>query len=298
MFTSVRLLDLRTTLERLGRGPGDPTHRVTAGGDVWRTARGAAGTATFRLRQLDRSSVSCEAWGALSADVLHRLPDLLGERDDHSAFDPRLPLLAAAHRANPGLRTPRTRFVLDALMSAVIEQRVLTIDARAAWSRLHIRFGDPAEGPCPAGMRSPLSAAQWLSIPSWEWHRAGVDARRARTALACAQVARRIEETADLPVADAARRLLSIPGVGPWTTAEVAQRALGDSDAVSVGDYHLASNVGWTFVGHPIDDVAMLELLEPWRPHRYRVIRLLDVSRAWQRPRFGPRSPRDRSYTI
>ncbi|MDQ1726070.1 MAG: hypothetical protein QOK14_115 [Frankiaceae bacterium] len=297
-FTSERPLDLLTTLDRLGRGPGDPTHQVTPGGDVWRTARSAAGTATYRLRQHGRNGVDCLAWGSGAADVVARLPELVGERDDHSGFQPGLALLEEAHRRHLGLRTPRTTFVLDALMAAVIEQRVLTIDARAAWRRLHMRFGDAAPGPCPAGMRLPLSPGQWLGIPSWEWHRAGVDPGRARTARACAQVAGRVEEAAYLPQDGAARRLMAIPGVGVWTAAEVAQRALGDSDAESVGDYHLARNIGWTLVGRPVDDDVMLELLAPWQPYRYRVVRLLDVSGSWHRPRFGPRSPRDTSYKI
>ena len=96
--------------------------------------------------------------------------------------------------------------------------------------------------------------------------------------------------------AAARARLTAIPGVGPWTAAEVAQRALGDPDAVSVGDYHLAAAIGYAFVGSPVDDAEMLAILEPWRPFRYRVIRLLETSGLLRRPSFGPRAPRDRSY--
>jgi 3-methyladenine DNA glycosylase/8-oxoguanine DNA glycosylase len=91
-----------------------------------------------------------------------------------------------------------------------------------------------------------------------------------------------------MPPDDAARRLFAVPGIGAWTVAEIAQRALGDADAVSVGDYHLSQFVGWALAGRPVDDDGMLELLEPWRPHRYRVVRLLECS-GFAKPRFGPR---------
>jgi 3-methyladenine DNA glycosylase/8-oxoguanine DNA glycosylase len=137
-------------------------------------------------------------------------------------------------------------------------------------------------------MRVPPAAEVWRRIPSWDWHRAGVDPKRARTVLAAAQVAPRLEETVGMAPADAEQRLRAVPGIGVWTAAEVAQRALGDADAVSVGDYHLSQFVGWVLLGRPVDDDGMVELLEPWRPHRYRVIRLIECSGVGK-PRFGPR---------
>ena len=81
--------------------------------------------------------------------------------------------------------------------------------------------------------------------------------------------------------------------MGPWTSAEARIRAFGDPDAVSVGDYHLAHQVGYALTGHRVDDDGMVELLEPWRGHRQRVIRLLSLSGAFE-PRRGPRlAPED-----
>jgi 3-methyladenine DNA glycosylase/8-oxoguanine DNA glycosylase len=80
----------------------------------------------------------------------------------------------------------------------------------------------------------------------------------------------------------------SLPGIGRWSSAEVAQRALGDADAVSVGDYHVAKDIGWAMTGAPVDDDGMLELLEPYRGHRFRVQRLIELS-GIHRPRRGPR---------
>ena len=230
----------------------------------------------------------CQAWGEGAAWVLDGLPDLLGAQDDLSGFEPRHPLIADAHRRYPGLRIPRTNRVFEQLAPAILEQKVTGKQARAGFRRLVLRYGDPAPGPAPGGMRVPPSPEVWRRIPSWEWHRAGVDPQRARTVLAAARVAGRLEEAAAMAPAQALARLRAVPGVGEWTTAEVAVRAFGDADALSVGDYHLAKHVGWALVGAPFDDDAMVELLEPWRPHRGRVVRLVELSGAGL-PRFGPR---------
>jgi len=84
------------------------------------------------------------------------------------------------------------------------------------------------------------------------------------------------------------RRLQSLPGVGVWTSAEVRSRAHGNADAVSFGDYHVAKDVGWALTGEEVDDDGLAELLEPYRPHRYRVQRLVEMARI-HRPRRGPR---------
>jgi 3-methyladenine DNA glycosylase/8-oxoguanine DNA glycosylase len=82
--------------------------------------------------------------------------------------------------------------------------------------------------------------------------------------------------------------LQSIRGVGPWTSAETVQRSHGDPDAVSVGDYHLSKDVGWALIGKPVDDDGMLDLLERWRGHRQRIVRLIEAS-GYRRPRHGAR---------
>jgi 3-methyladenine DNA glycosylase/8-oxoguanine DNA glycosylase len=280
-------VDVRLTLAPLSRGRNDPTHNVAPDGSLWRTSLTPAGPASYRLTQR-QGEVHAEAWGDGAEWVIAGVPDLLGARDDWTGFEARHPLLEQAHRRHPGLRLPRTGLVFEQLVPAVIEQKVTGKEARAAFSLLVRRHGTPAPGPAPAGMRVPPSAETWRRIPSWEWHKAGVDPRRMRTVMEAARVASRLEEAAGMTREDALRRLRAVPGVGEWTAAEVAQRALGDGDTVSVGDYHLAGFVGWALVGKPLDDAGMLEVLEPWRPHRQRVVRLLEVSGA-SKPRFGPR---------
>jgi len=281
-------VDVRRTLAPLSRGRGDPTHVVEPDGTLWRTTSTEDGPATYRLVQRGLHEIACTAWGQGAQRVVAGLADLLGGRDLCDGFAPGHPLLAEAHLRHPGLRIPRTGRVFEALVPAVLEQKVTGKQARAAWRSLVLRHGEAPPGPGPAGMRVPPPAQVWRRIPSWEWHRAGVDPKRSRTVCEAARLAGRLEQAVGMDPLAAHVRLQAVPGIGAWTSAEIAQRALGDTDSVSVGDYHLSQFVGWALIGRPLDDEGMLELLEPWRPHRYRVVRLLELSGA-RKPRFGPR---------
>lgn len=274
------------TLAPLRRGGGDVCFRTAADGAIWRTSLMRTGPVTARIGKTAPDTVECEAWGDGTAEFLDGLPDLLGAADDDSDFDPVEPTIAEAYRRAPHLRLGRTGRVLEALIPAIIEQRVSGMDAWRAWRALVSRYGAPAPGPAPSGMRVPPSAEVWRRIPSWEFHRANVDPGRARTIVGCAQRAEALERlTAD----KAAGGLRSLPGVGEWTAAETVQRVFGDADALSVGDYHLAKVVGLSLLGTPIDDAAMIELLEPLRPHRHRAVRLLEASGLAVNPRRGAR---------
>jgi 3-methyladenine DNA glycosylase/8-oxoguanine DNA glycosylase len=260
-------------------------------GAIWRTSMMLSGPVTVRIMKSAPEVVECEAWGEGAAEFIEGLPALLGDGDDAAGFAPAEPTIAAALRRAPYLRLGRTGRVLEALIPAVLEQRVAGADAFRAWRLLVTKFGTPAPGPAPARMRVPPPADVWRRIASWEFHRANVDPGRARTIVGCAQRAASLERLTGRSPESAREALTSLPGVGIWTAAETAQRAFGDADALSVGDYHLAKVVGWTLLGHPIDDAAMVKLLEPLRPHRYRAVRLLEVSGLARNPRFGPRMP-------
>lgn len=275
------------TLAPHRRGPGDPCLQID-GGVIWRTSLQTTGPVSARITRTAPDTVDCQAWGEGATEFCDNLPALLGADDDTTGFQPTHPTVALAHQRVPHLRIGRTGRVLEALIPAVLEQRVQGVEAFRSWRLLVTKFGSPAPGPAPAGMRVPPPAEVWRTVPSWEFHRANVDPGRARTVVGCAQRADALERQTDRDA------WTSLPGVGVWTAAETAQRALGDADALSVGDYHLSTMIGWTLLGHPIDDDAMVELLEPMRPHRYRVVRLLEVSRLAHLPRRGPRLPRQR----
>ncbi|WP_069167204.1 DNA-3-methyladenine glycosylase family protein [Nocardia altamirensis] len=289
--TSDRPIDLACTIAPLRRGAGDPCHRTTGDGAHWHASRMSTGPVTYRLTQSGPCAVHAQAWGPGAGEFLDGLDHMLCLDEDVGNFVPDHPKLVEAHRRFPGLRMLRTGLVFEALVPAVLEQKVHTISARTSWRKLVRQFGDPAPGPAPEGLRLPPDADTWRRVPSWAFHRANVGPQRAQTIVRAARVADSLERAADVDPAEAARRLRTIPGIGVWTAAEIAQRAFGDADALSVGDFHLAAVVGWTLLGHAIDDDTMVEYLEPLRPHRYRAVRLLEVSGQAHKPKFGPRTP-------
>jgi len=287
-------VQLGATLGPLRRGSGDPAFRIDADGATWRATLTPDGPATVRLLALaGAGAVEAAAWGPGAGWAIADVPALLGGGDDPEGFAPRHPLLAAVAARYAGWRVPRTGLVMESLVPAVLEQKVTGTEARRAWRHLLHRYGAAAPGPAPAGMRVPPPAGVWARVPSWDWHLAGVDSTRSRAVCLAARVAGRLEQTTALPAAQAEARLRAVPGIGPWTAAEVRQRAHGDPDAVSVGDFHLPALVGWALAGRRVDDAGMLELLEPYAGHRYRAVRMLELS-GFRVPRFGPRlAPND-----
>ncbi|MGR8010193.1 DNA-3-methyladenine glycosylase family protein [Streptomyces hypolithicus] len=286
-------LDLALVLGPLRRGPGDPTFRATPDGSFWRTCLTPEGPGTLRV--VARTAVvEAAAWGEGADWLLDRLPALLGAFDDPSAFVPRHRVVAQAWRRRPGLRLGRTGLVLESLIPSILEQKVTTVEAYRAWHLLLRQYGEPAPGPAPVPLHIVPSPRTWAMIPSWEWHKAGVDSKRSATILRAVRVARRLEEAVAMAPTDAAARLQLIPGIGPWTAAETLQRSNGDPDAVTVGDLHLPGTVGHALAGNRnADDEAMLELLAPYVGQRHRAARLILLS-GHTPPRRAPRmTPRD-----
>ncbi|CAM5692795.1 DNA-3-methyladenine glycosylase family protein [Streptomyces fumanus] len=286
-------LDLGLVLGPLRRGPGDPTFRAMPDGSVWRASLTPLGPGTLRISARG-GEVRGEAWGPGAEWLLEWLPQMLGADDDPSAFVPRHRLLAVTAHRRPGLRLGRTGLVLESLIPSVLEQKVTTVEAYQAWRMLVRKFGEPAPGPVPGpgGMWVMPSARTWALIPSWEWHRAGVDDKRAATVLRAVRVAARMEEAAAMEPAAARARLEVVPGVGPWTSAEVVQRSHGAADEVTVGDLHLPGIVGFVLGGdRDADDAEMLRLLEPYAGQRHRAARLVLLSGRGP-GRRGPRMTR------
>jgi 3-methyladenine DNA glycosylase/8-oxoguanine DNA glycosylase len=280
-------VDLGLTLGPLRRGRGDPTTRVGPDGSWWRATRTPQGPATARYG-LEGPSVRVAAWGPGADWCLATAAELLGTRDSLDGFEP-AGLVGELHRRMPGLRISRSLAVFEALVPSVLEQKVSGAEARRAYRGIALAWGEPAPGPVP--LRLPPAAGVLATTPYWAYHRFGVEMKRANTVRGAASCAGRLDALAELPPAEARRRMQSLPGVGPWTAAEVAIVALGDADAVSVGDLHLPHLVSWTLAGEPRgSDERMLELLAPWPGHRGRVLRLLQVGGRWA-PRFGPRMP-------
>lgn len=273
------------------RGGADPTYR----GDsrlVWRTSQTPEGPGTVRIALRSATEVRYTAWGPGAEWLAAVVPDWLGARDDLDGFHPDHPGLDRVARRLVGWRLGRTGRVMEALVPAILEQKVTGRESVQAWRWLVERYGEIAPGPTPTGMRVPPTGRDWALIPSWDWHRAGVGPERAATIIRCARVADHMEEVLALTPEDAEGRLRAVPGVGVWTAAEVMQRAAGAADMVSFGDLHVGRHVVWAMTGELVArdraDDRMAELLEPYRPHRYRVQRLIELSGA-RPPRRGPR---------
>ena len=281
-------LDVRRALSPHRRGTSDPTLQHTADGAIWRTTTTPDGAASVRL-SVRGGDVHAQTWGPGADWALDVVPRWLGAEDRPEGFPAHHhPLVERLHRMSPWLRIGSTGRVWDALVPGVLEQKVTGIEAHRTWRQLLQLAGDPAPGPAPQGMRVVPSAERVRAVTDWEWHRCGLDGARRRALLAVAGVASRLECDDHTGCDDLRRRLQSVPGIGVWTAAEVAQRAIGCPDQVSVGDYHLKNLVGWSLAGRKTDDAGMLELLEPWRGHRQRVIRLLEVGGS-RPPKRGPR---------
>ncbi|HLX34065.1 MAG TPA: hypothetical protein VKR30_02365 [Candidatus Limnocylindrales bacterium] len=296
----VRPIDLVGTLRPLWRGPGDPTMRLAAS-SVARACQTPDGPGAMVV-DLVAGTARVRAWGPGAAWLAAHAPAFLGFDDDDAGFEPTLhPVVARLARGRPGLHLGRTGLVFDALLPAVLEQKITGQEAFRSYRRLIHRHGSAAPGP--TGLHVPPSAAVIARLPSWSWPPLGIEPRRGALLRRIAAETPRLEALAvaarepgggGAGASVLATRLRAFAGVGPWTAAEVTLRALGDPDAVSIGDAHLPDLVAWTLAGEIRGtDARMLELLAPWAGHRARVMRLLE-SGGSAPPRFGPRvAPRD-----
>lgn len=290
-----RPVPVAAILRQQRRGGGDPTHRFEVEGHHWRASRTPEGPVTLAVAPQDGAGdVHARAWGPGAAWALDQLPALLGDLDDWTGFEPGHPVLVEARRRHPHLRLGRTGRVLEAIVPAIIEQKVTGQEAFAGFRALVRRHGEPAPGPGAAlRLMLPPDAATLRGIPSWEWLGLHIDPARSRAVVTAARHADALERIVGVTGSESERRMRSLPGVGVWTSAEVRQRALGDPDAVSFGDYHVAKDVGWALEGEPFDDARLASYLERWRGHRGRVPFLVAAA-GLHRPRRGPRmSPRD-----
>jgi 3-methyladenine DNA glycosylase/8-oxoguanine DNA glycosylase len=278
-----RPLDLRRTLR--------PLHGHFAEDGWWLPARTPEGTGSLRIRRT-REDLIGEAWGDGSGWLLARLGSIAGLDDDPSGFVTQDPLVAELHRTHPGDRFGRTDLVFPALLVAICAQKVTSTEARNSMRGLRVAFSTTAPGPNDR-LRLPPDPDEMAETPYHVFHTLHLEKRRADLIRSVSRRAARIQGLIASSPAKAAQVLESIPGIARWTTAKTLEISHGDPDQVAVGDFHFKHIVVHHMTGRDRGtDDEMLDLLEPFRPHRGRVIRLLHT--LGHPPKFGPRmSPRN-----
>ncbi len=277
-------IDVRMSLSAMRHGPRDPTVR-TRNGVVWRATRTPDGAATVCYERRG-AEVLVTAWGPGADHALTGAPDVLGARDSLEGWNPtHNRLVKELDRRMSGLRMTATWKVFEVIVPTVLEQKVTSAEAHESWRRLAWAWGEEAPGP--GQVRLGPSPAKLAGEPYYRFHRFGLESKRVDIVRKLADRVVRLEEACSLGRA----RLEAFPGIGAWTSAKVAQVCWADADAVAVGDYHLPSIVVYGLTGkRGGDDDAMLELLEPYRPHRGRAARLLKFG-SGAPPRRAPRAP-------
>jgi 3-methyladenine DNA glycosylase/8-oxoguanine DNA glycosylase len=284
-FAAPDQIDLRLTLRPLQHGRNDPTIQL-ADGAAWLARSTPAGAAELRLSS-SGDEIVAEAWGPGAETALEAVPALAGLLDDPRPLVPKHPLIRDLQGRFRGLRLTRTGQLLPALIPAVTGQKVTAVESHAAYHALVRRLGEAVPGP--VALRLPPAAEALAALPYFEFHTLGLERRRAELMRHLGRLGPTIEGWLALPPDEARARLQAIPGIGPWTAAEATRVAFGDPDAVTVGDAHLPDLVAWALAREPrADDARMLELLEPYRGQRARVVALIEAS-GIKIPRYGPR---------
>lgn len=278
----------RQVLGPLRNGGADPTTRFGPGHLV-RGTWTPDGPGTIRLAwTCDGGVVQADAWGPGAGWLLGRAPAMLGLLDVPHRFTAGHPLVLRAQHLHPPVRIGASGTLYHELLPTILAQRITAREAVAQWRRLCTRLSEPAPGPF-SGLLLPPAPERLARLPTWWFHPLGVERSRAATLVEVARHASKLFAWAELPAGEAGRRLALLSGVGEWTVGVVLASALGEPDAIAVGDFHLKHQVAWNLAGEPrATDERMLELLEPYRGHRGRVVRLLHLEGSGA-PKYGPR---------
>ena len=272
--------DLTTSLERSSSG------RVRFVRGTW-TPHGAG---TLLITSPGGSRVDAEAWGPGAAWLLERVPWMIGKFDDGAGYlaDDEHPVVAACCRANRRTRFGSSGMLFHELLPTILQQRITGLEGKRQWMSLCRSLGESAPGPFP-GVRLPPAPGVLQRQPSWWFHPLGIETKGARALIEVARHAEKMWEWSTLPASDAAHKLQLIPGIGVWTTGVVLGPALGDTDAVPVGDYHVKNVIAWNLANEPrATDERMLELLAPYEGQRGRVLQAV-MSHGRNAPKYGAR---------
>ena len=276
--------DLARTLRPLADGGGDPTWRFEPT-RVIRAMWSPEGAATVEITK-EGSTLFVRAFGPGSDWIADRSSELTGLSDNHDGFNSALhPLTNRLHREHPGMMFARSLTTWDLVVPTVLGQRVTTSEARSSWRQIVRRFGHAAPGS--SVVRLPPTPDTIASLSDHHWHVAGVERGRADTIRRLLAVLGALDRTIGDPgirgnpdmVTEFRQVVESVPGSGPWTATALAIAVFGDPDVVQLGDLHIPHIVTNALAGEPRGhDERMVEILEPFRPHRGRVVRLIKLA--------------------
>lgn len=278
------VFDLRRTMWLSGLGYGDPARRYE-GQQVLLGFHTPDGSVSISAKKEDRE-LAVQCWGEGAEWIAPKLPKLFGLHDDPTVFQPEGEV-GKLLRDVPGVHLPTLPLQFERLVQIVLQQLVSWTDACSGWRLMVERFGVAAPGP--TDLRMGPSPKQLRKLGYSDLVACGIMPKQARLILQLAKESKRIERLAASDRERLVTYLNSIRGVGEWTIQYLLGTGLGDPDAVMVGDYGLPNTVSWFFAQKPrSNDEEMLELLEPYRGNRFRVLNML-LQAGIQAPRFGPK---------
>jgi 3-methyladenine DNA glycosylase/8-oxoguanine DNA glycosylase len=269
-------------------GRGDPTTVLDETG-FWRATFTPDGPGTLQLRASGGGPTwEARSWGPGGDWLLGRVPALTGELDTIPTIEAHHPAVAEAMRQHPMPRLGASGTLYHELLPTILAQRITAGEALRQWARLVEALGEPAPGPRP-DLRLPPDPERLARQPSWWFHPLGIERARVVPLVEVARHASRLWEWGRLDGETCAERLHLLRGVGPWTSGIARSLALGDPDAVAVGDFHIKHTVCCALAGSARGtDEQMLELLRPYAGQRGRIVTLLQRA-GWHAPAFGPR---------
>lgn len=276
---------LHRTFGTYRMGPGDRTLRLERG-RLQAALHTPEGPASFEAEH-GSHSIRVQLWGD-GADWLRlHMEALLGLRDDPTGFSPRDPSFRSVWKRTLGIHLPTLPVLFPRLVQVVLLQLVTTGEGQRAWSRIVRDLGSLAPGP--TGLRLPPRSVDIAGAPWVRYVADGVPHKQARTLVRCARTTAALEASGTWGGEEAVQAVAALPGIGPWSVGYLRGTALGDPDAVITGDFHLPHSAAWILAGRERGtDEEMLDLLEPYRGHRFRVIRALWAS-GIRAPRRGPK---------
>jgi len=278
-------IDLRATLHPLAVYRSDPTNHLTAN-QFARATLTPDGPATVLVNWRD-DTASVELWGDGESWLADRMEAMLGLADDVSGFVPEHKAIARMWRQHSGMRMCASHTLWHDVAWLIPGQRVTGQDAARQWAAVCRKFSEPSPGPLE--LLLPPAPEAVAGAHYTDFHRLGIERQRAENLRAAARFIPRFAAMTDLPSDELRAKLELVHGVGPWTATNVLTMTTGDPDAVVIGDYGIPSVATWNLAGQRVGtDQEMLELLEPFRPNRWRVMRLLMAAGAHP-PRRGPK---------